>query len=90
MLTPVDSPSRTRATAHGLVISDPRILDGTPVFRGTSLPVATLFDYVADGLSLDFFIGNYPAVPRETAQRVLNFGWNRIEQDIGEAALCCA
>ena len=35
--------------AGGLVVSDPGILGGKPVFRGTRLPVETLFEYLADG-----------------------------------------
>ena len=38
--------------AGGLVVSDPGILGGKPVFRGTRLPVETLFEYLADGRTL--------------------------------------
>ena len=31
-----------RTAADGLVLSDPNILGGKPVFRGTRLPVAAL------------------------------------------------
>ena len=34
-----------KSAAGGLVVSNPGILGGTPVFRGTRLPVQTLFDY---------------------------------------------
>ena len=34
---------------------DPEVMSGTPVFRGTRVPVRTLFDYIADGSSLDDF-----------------------------------
>ena len=43
-----------KTVADGLVVSNPNILGGTPVFRGTRLPVQTLFDYLAEGLSLDY------------------------------------
>jgi uncharacterized protein (DUF433 family) len=39
-----------KTAADGLVVSNPGILGGTPVFRGTRLPVQTLFDYLSDGL----------------------------------------
>lgn len=50
---------------------DPNIVSGTPVFRGTRVPVQTLFDYIADGNTLDEFLENFPTVPRADALRVL-------------------
>ena len=51
---------------------DPDILGGTPVFRGTRVPVQTLFDYLADGFSLNEFLDNFPTVERTDALQVLN------------------
>ena len=68
--------------AGGLVISNPDILGGTPVFRGTRMPVKTLFDYLADGLSLDYFLETFPSVAREQAAAVLRYGWQRIESEL--------
>jgi uncharacterized protein (DUF433 family) len=50
---------------------DPEIVSGTPVFRGTRVPVQTLFDYLADGYSLDEILENFPSVKREDAIQVL-------------------
>ena len=73
-------------TAHqaagGLVVSDPGILSGTPVFRSTRLPVATLFEYLADGLSLDYYLETFPSVTREQAVAVLRYGQQRIAQEL--------
>ena len=68
--------------ADGLVVSNPDILGGTPVFRGTRMPVKTLFDYLADGLSLDYFLETFPSVAREQAAAVLRYGWQRIESEL--------
>lgn len=68
--------------AGGLVVSDPGILGGKPVFRGTRLPVQSLFDYLADGLSLDYFLETFPSVTREQAVAVLRYGWQRIEVEV--------
>ena len=68
--------------AGGLVVSDPGILGGKPVFRGTRLPVQSLFDYLADGLSLDYFLETFPSVTREQAAAVLRYGWQRIEVEV--------
>ena len=70
--------AEVKTAAGGLVVSNPDILDGTPVFRGTRLPVQTLFDYLADGLSLDYFLDTFEGVTREQARAVLRYGWERI------------
>jgi len=67
-----------KSAAGGLVISNPAILGGTPVFRGTRLPVQTLFDYLADGLSLSYFLETFEGISREQAQAVLHYGCDRI------------
>jgi uncharacterized protein (DUF433 family) len=74
--------AETRTAAHGLVVSNPGILGGTPVFRGTRLPVQTLFDYLADGLSLDYFLETFEGVTREQAKAVLRYGWERIAAEL--------
>ena len=54
-----------------LVMTDPEVLGGTPVFRGTRVPVATLFDYLEDNYSLEEFLECFPTVSRDVATRVL-------------------
>jgi uncharacterized protein (DUF433 family) len=70
------------SAAGGLVVSDPGILGGRPVFRGTRLPVQSLFDYLADGLSLDYFLETFPSVTRGHAAAVLRYGWQQIESEL--------
>ena len=50
---------------------DPEIMSGTPVFRGTRVPVQSLFEYLEDNLSLDEFLDCFPTVRREDAVAVL-------------------
>jgi uncharacterized protein (DUF433 family) len=52
--------------------SDPHIVSGTPVFRGTRVPVKTLFDYLEGGAPLDEFLRQFPSVTREQAIAVLD------------------
>ncbi len=47
------------------------ILGGTPVFRGTRVPVQTLIDYLEGGDSLDEFLEDFPTVSREQAYQLL-------------------
>jgi len=50
-----------------IVTSDPMVLFGTPVFRGTKVPAEALFDYLEAGESLESFLRDFPTVSRETA-----------------------
>jgi uncharacterized protein (DUF433 family) len=54
-----------------LITVDPEIHSGTPVFRGTRVPVKTLFDHLEAGDSLDVFLDDFPSVSRELAVAVL-------------------
>ena len=71
-----------RFAADGRVVSNPAILGGRPVFAGTRVPVATLFEYLADGLSLDYFLESFPTVSRDQAVAVLRYGLQRIEREL--------
>ena len=57
--------------ATDLITVDPDILGGTPVFKGTRVPVKTLFAYLEDNYSLEEFLECFPSVTREMARRVL-------------------
>lgn len=54
-----------------VVLIDPELLGGTPVFVGTRVPVRSLFDYLAAGDTLDEFLRQFPSVTREQAIAVL-------------------
>ena len=54
-----------------LIIVDPDIQSGTPVFAGTRVPVQNLFDYLEEGDSLEVFLKQFPSVTREQAVAVL-------------------
>jgi uncharacterized protein (DUF433 family) len=58
-------------SGNDLITIDPDILGGSPVFRGTRVPVRTLFEYLENNYSLDEFIECFPSVTREMARRVL-------------------
>jgi uncharacterized protein (DUF433 family) len=53
--------------ASQVIISDPEILGGTPVFRGTRVPFQNLIDYLEGGDTLDEFLDDFPTVSRDAA-----------------------
>jgi uncharacterized protein (DUF433 family) len=54
-----------------LITIDPEILGGTPVFKGTRVPVKTLFDYLENNYTLEKFLECFPSVTREMARQIL-------------------
>jgi uncharacterized protein (DUF433 family) len=46
---------------------DKDILGGNPVFKGTRVPVETLFLHLEKGISLDEFLQDFPSVNRDHA-----------------------
>lgn len=50
---------------------DREILGGTPVFRGTRVPVTALFDYLLVRDSVDDFLLDFPSVRYEQIDAVL-------------------
>jgi uncharacterized protein (DUF433 family) len=54
-----------------LITIDPDILGGTPVFKGTRVPVKTLFEYLENDYSLEEFLECFPSLSREMVRKVL-------------------
>ena len=50
-----------------IIIKDPNIMGGEPIFRGTRVPFKILTDYLEGGDSLDDFLEQYPSVTRQDA-----------------------
>jgi uncharacterized protein (DUF433 family) len=51
----------------GVIVKDPDILGGTPVFAGTRVPFDALLDYLEGGDTLNQFLDDFPTVSREAA-----------------------
>ena len=57
--------------AADLITIDPDILGRTPVFKGTRVPVKTLFYYLEANYTLEEFLECFPSVTRDMACRLL-------------------
>ena len=64
-----------------LITVNPNILGGAPVFKGTRVPVRTLFEYLERGYSLEEFLECFPSVTKDMVCRLL---------ECSEAALLAA
>ncbi len=50
-----------------VIIKNPAVLSGEPVFRGTRVPFKSLTDYLEHGHSLSEFLDDFPGVSRQDA-----------------------
>ena len=50
-----------------IITIDKEILGGQTVFKGSRVPVESLFDHLEAGISLDVFLEDFPTVSKEQA-----------------------
>ena len=77
---------RERVKATSVIHSDRDYVSGTPIFKGTRVPVDTLFDFLTAGDNLDDFLEGFPTVSREQAIEALNLAKCALESTAYEAA----
>jgi uncharacterized protein (DUF433 family) len=53
------------------ITQNPNVMSGAPCFAGTRVPVATLFDNLKDGATLNQFVEWFPGVTLEQVKVVL-------------------
>jgi len=70
---------------NDLITIDPDTMGGQPVFKGTRVPVETLFDHLEDGASLDEFLDDFDTVSKEQAIAVMEIASKLLSSNkIGE------
>jgi uncharacterized protein (DUF433 family) len=55
----------------GVVVSDPGIAGGAPIFRGTRVPVARLLAHLEDGMDLAEILAAFPTLDPDDVRTVL-------------------
>lgn len=69
------------SNARPVIRTDPDILGGIPVFRGTRVPFQALLDYLEGGHTLDQFLDDFPTVSRAVAVQALEQAKDRLVAD---------
>jgi uncharacterized protein (DUF433 family) len=62
---------RDEPVGPAIIVSNPERLGGTPCFVGTRVPVAVLLENLADGLTIDEIIEDYPSITKDVAVEAL-------------------
>jgi uncharacterized protein (DUF433 family) len=53
---------------QAMVVSDPEIMRGTPVFKGTRIPVELVAEMATEGATVEEILAGYPALRREQVE----------------------
>jgi uncharacterized protein (DUF433 family) len=64
--------------AKDIVEVKPKKMRGTPVFRGTRVPIQNLFDCLEDGETIEQFLEQFPTVTRAQVSGVLELSKERL------------
>jgi len=56
---------------NNIINIDKEVLSGTPVFKGTRVPIKNLFDYLETGESIESFLNDFPSVQKESVIHLL-------------------
>jgi uncharacterized protein (DUF433 family) len=64
----VEDALRRLVQAERMIVSDPDVMKGTPVYRGTRIPVHAIAGMLAQGATLQEILEGYPALTREAAE----------------------
>ena len=68
---------------NNVILGDLEILGGTPVFRGTRVPLQALLDYLEGGQTLDELLDDFPTVSREAALHALEHARALLVSELG-------
>jgi uncharacterized protein (DUF433 family) len=71
--------------SKSIVVVDPQIQSGAPVFAGTRVPIQNLFDYLEGGDTLETFLDQFPSVSRAMAIAVLEQARKALAHDAHSA-----
>ncbi len=56
-----------------IIQTDPEVMGGTPVFKGTRVPIQTLFDYIEGEETIDEFLEDFPTVTKDQIIKLLEY-----------------
>jgi uncharacterized protein (DUF433 family) len=58
---------------------NPKVCNGKPIIRGTRIPVSVILEQIAEGISWDTVLANYPELDREDIKAALHYAMSSLE-----------
>ncbi len=68
--------------SHELIESNPDIMMGKPVIKGTRITVEIILEKMSDGETIEQLIESYPQLKRESIHAALAFAARALKADI--------
>ncbi len=62
-----------------LIVSDPEILNGKPIVKGTRISVGLILQCIASGLTKEEILRGYPTLGQEGLEAALDFAARQFE-----------
>ena len=63
------------------IISDPNILRGKPVIKGTRIPVELILEKLGEGMSIEELLEAYPSLTKEDVLASLSYSADVIKSE---------
>jgi len=67
---------------HELIVSDPKIMMGKPVVRGTRITVESIVERVGAGVSIEAIVDAHPRLTREGVLAAISFAADALKADV--------
>lgn len=67
-----------KKSSNKIISRNKEILGGTPVFKGTRVPVQALWDYLKAGDTIEDFLEDFPSVDRKQTIALIERAQKRV------------
>lgn len=67
---------------HEMIASDPRIMMGKPVIRGTRITVESIVERLGAGESIETILAAHPRLTREPVLAAISFAAEALKADV--------
>lgn len=68
------------------IISDPKIMAGRPVFKGTEIPVSLILQKLAEGVAPDEILDQYPKLEKQDIKAAIEYSMVKGDKNRGRKA----
>jgi uncharacterized protein (DUF433 family) len=70
--------NRQDMTVKEIINIDPELMGGTPVFRGTRVPIQSLLDHLEGNVPMEEFLDEFPTVSKDQAVALLEIAFQAV------------